>query len=201
MTYDDQFRTAFQAHADRDSLLAAVLAIYLTPVLGPINAAMIDWCMDIYEVNGVFKDPDVVLSSLKQARALLPAARLAVHFTPLDEGQESYGLVDFHAAQEQADLNALFFQCQAWNGVDAATARLQDFTRRLMAGFHNYPILSHGVIDFENTTSKTYRGQMGESEAKRITDAMVGAPLEPDEGVYAVAPTGFMDGGDPSILA
>jgi len=85
--------------------------------------------------------------------------------------------------------------------VAEATARLQDFTRRLMAGFHGWPVLSHGVYDFENTTSMTYRGSMTEAAAVAFTDALMNAPLAPDGGVFAVPPSGFCDSGTVLIRA
>lgn len=168
---------------------------YLEPILAP-SRGLIDWCMDIYEINGVLRDPEKVLRSLRQARQLLPDCLLAVHFTPLDAGEESYGLVDFRKAQEQANLNALLFQTAGWRvGPQDSTNRIHDFTRRLMGGFHGYPILSHGVYDFENTTSKTYRNEWTEDQAVKFTDYVMNAPLPPDEGFNAIRPTGFCDGG------
>lgn len=168
---------------------------YLRDVLAP-SVGLIDWCMGIYEVNGVFKDPAIVLDVLTQCRQLLPKARLAVHFTPLDEGEESYGLVDFQRAKDEAGLNALFFQSAAWKfRAEIVAARLADFTRRLMAGFHGYPILSDGVYVFELTTTKTFRYEWSEAEAVRVADAVLHAPLEPDGGVFSVTPAGFCDGG------
>ena len=175
---------------------------YLEPVLTP-NRSLIDWCMGIYEVNGVVKNPDVVLSLLKQSRKLLPDCRLAVHFEPLDEGRQSYGLVDWQRAKDEANLQCLFFQTAGWVvGTQEATNRLQDFTRRLGGPqFHGYPTLEFGVVDYENTTSLTFRNQMSEADAVAFTDYMVNAPLEPDGGVYAVPPTGFADGGTPVRVA
>lgn len=171
---------------------------YLQAILEP-NRHLIDWCMGIYEVNGVLKDPDLVLDVLKQCRALLPDAYLAVHFTPVDEGHESYGHVDWRRAKDEANLQCFFFQTAGWEvGIDEATARMQDYTRRLGGpGFHGWPTLELGVVDYENTTSLTYRYQMTEESACAFTDALMGAPLEPDGGVYAVPPTGFADGGTP----
>lgn len=168
---------------------------YLRDVLVP-NRDLIDWSMWIYEINGVLRDPELVLSVLRQGRELLPDVLSAVHFEPLNEGRQSYGLVDWHRAQREANLNALFFQIAGWEiGPAAAAVRLQDFTRRLMNGLHGYPILSHGAYDYENTTSKTYRYAMSEQDAIAFTDAVMNAPLEPDEGVLAVRPSGFCDGG------
>jgi hypothetical protein len=170
---------------------------YLRDVLVP-NRDLIDWSMGIYEVNGVLKDPALVLSVLRQTRELLPDALSAVHFEPLDEGRQSYGLVDWHRAQREAGLNALFFQSAGWEvGVAEATNRIHDFTRRLMGGFHGYPVLSHGVYDYENTTSKTYRYQMTEADAVAFTDHVMNAPLPLDEGVAAIRPSGFCDLGTP----
>lgn len=171
---------------------------YLRDVVIP-NRDVIDWCMGIYEVNGVLKDPELVLSTLRQCRGLLPDAYLAVHFTPQDPGEESYGLVNWQQAKDQANLQCFFFQTAGWRvGINDAIARMQDFTRRLGGpGFHGYPTLELGVVDFENTTSLTYRWQMSESDAVAFTDAMVTAPLYEDDGVAAVPPTGFGDGGTP----
>jgi hypothetical protein len=171
---------------------------YLKQILVP-NRPLIDWSMMIYEINGVLKNPDLVLSVAKQTRALLPDAILAVHFTPLDEGNQSYGLVDWQRAKDEANLQCLFFQTAGWEvGIEDAAARLQDFTRRLGGPqFHGYPTLELGVNVYECTTSLTYRGQMSESQGKAFTDALMNAPLEPDDGVHAVPPTGFGDGGTP----
>lgn len=171
---------------------------YLQPILAP-SEALIDWCMGIYECNGVFKDPNIVLDVLKQCRALLPHAYLAVHFTPLDEGQQSYGLVDWQRAKDEANLQCLFFQTAGWVvGIQESINRIQDFTRRLGGPqFHGYPTLELGVVDYENTTSLTYRYQMSEEDAAGFTNDVMNATLEPDGGVYAVPPTGFADSGTP----
>lgn len=168
---------------------------YLHDVLVP-NRDLIDWSMWIYEMNGVLKDPNRCLKVLQQGRDLLPDCLSAIHFEPLDEGRQSYGLVDFGRAQREANLNALFFQTAGWEvGVQDATNRIHDFTRRLMGGFHGYPILSHGVYDYENSTSKTYRFQMSEGDAVGFTNMLMNAPLPEDEGFAAIRPSGFCDGG------
>lgn len=169
---------------------------YLQPIL-PLVADLVDWCMGIYECNGVFRDPAVVLDVLKQARALLPQTKLAVHFTAQDPGTESHGLVDWHRAVSDANLNAYFFQVSGWlpNGVQHGQERMADWTRRLMAGFHGYPILSDGVVDFENTTSRTFRDEWSEVQGVWFTDALMNAALVPDAGVRSVRPSGFGDGG------
>jgi hypothetical protein len=43
-------------------------------------------------------------------------------------------------------------------------------------------VLSHGVYDFENTTTKTYQGEMTEGDAVAFANAMFAAPLVPDQG-------------------
>jgi hypothetical protein len=155
--------------------------------------------MGIYECNGVFKSSVMVLDVLKQCRHLLPDAYLAVHFEPLDEGRESYGLVDWTRAKADANLQCLFFQTAGWEaGVQEATNRMQDFTRRLGGPqFHGYPTLEFGVLDYENVTSLTYRYRTSEENAVAFTDEIMNAPLAPDGGVYAVPPSGFGDGGSP----
>jgi hypothetical protein len=162
-----------------------------------INADLIDWCMGVYECNGVFQDPGIVLDVLKQSRALLPNVKLAVHFTAQDPGTESYGLVDWARAKSEANLNAYFFQVSGWlnNGLNNGIVRIADWTRRLMAGFHGYPILSEGVIDFENTTTRTFRNEWTEAQGVAYTDALMNAPLAPDGGVLSVRPAGYCDGG------
>lgn len=171
---------------------------YLSSILEPSHG-LIDWCMGIYEINGVLKDPNKTLNVLKQSRQLLPNCLLAVHFEPLDAGRESYGLVDWQKAKDEAGLNALFFQTAGWEvGIDDAATRLQDFTRRLMGGYHGYPVLSHGVYDFENSTSKTYRYEWTEQQGIQFTNDMMNYPLLPEEdGFMAIKPTGFCDGGTP----
>lgn len=169
---------------------------YLGPALAQVQP-LVDWCMGIYECNGVFRNPDVVLDVLKQCRALLPVAKLGVHFTAQDPGTESYGLVDWTRAKSEASLNAYFFQVSGWlpNGLQNGVLRIADWTRRLMNGMHGYPILSEGVVDFENTTSKTFRGEWREAQAIAYTDALLNAPLTPDGGIMSVRPNGFCDGG------
>lgn len=169
---------------------------YLQPVLAP-NRDLIDWCMGIYEVNGVLKDPSLVLSVLKQSRQLLPDAILAVHFTPLDEGEQSYGLVDFHRAKDEANLQCLLFQTAGWRvGEAEAAARMADFTRRLGGpGMNGYPTLQYGVNFFEATTTKTYRGEWTEAQGVAFTNAVLAVPMAPDGGVMSVPATGFGDGG------
>lgn len=169
---------------------------YLKPVLQP-NRDLIDWCMGIYEVNGVLKDPNLVLSTLKQSRTLLPDAILAVHFMPLDEGNESYGLVDWQRAKDEANLQCLLFQTAGWVvGVHEAAARLADFTRRLGGPqFHGYPTLQYGVNLFEATTTKTFRGEWSEAQGVGFADAVLRTPMAPDGGVMSVPATGFGDGG------
>lgn len=157
-------------------------------------ADLIDWCMGIYECNGVFKDPAIVLDMLKQCRALLPRAKLAVHFTAQDPQSESHGLVDWQRAKTEANLNAYFFQVSGWlpNGLEWGIVRIADFTRRFMHG------LGIDVYDFENTTSKTFRNEWTEAQGVAFTDALMNAPLVPDPrfgNVMSVRPAGFCDGG------
>src|SRR5262245_50268918 len=150
--------------------------------------------MNIYEINGVLKDPNKVLHVLKQTHQYAPNVLNAVHFTPVDEGNESYGHVDWKRAQSEAGLNAFFFQTAGWHvGVDEAAARIADYTRRLMGGMNGYPILSHGVYDYENTTSKTYRYEWTEQQAVDFTDGVMNAPLVPDGGFMSIKPSGFCD--------
>lgn len=167
--------------------------------LAPVAAAtqdVVDLVMGIYEVNGVLQDPDLVLSVLVQSRRLWPRALLAVHFTDLMEG-ESHGLVNWHQAVDMAGLNALFFQAAGWlHTPEDVAARLADYTRRLGGPqFHNYPTLTHGVVVFELTTSKTYRGELTEAQGVAYTDAVLAVPMAPDGGVMSVPATGFLDGG------
>jgi hypothetical protein len=172
---------------------------YLQAVV-PQAADLIDWCMGIYEINGVLQSADKVLGVLTQARALLPNAKLAVHFTAQDPGTESYGLVDWARAKADANLNAYFFQVSGWldGGLVQGQVRIADWTRRLMGGFHGYPILSDGVYDFENTTTKTFRDEWTEAQGVAYTDALMNTPLVPDgsgPGAMSIRPSGFNDGG------
>lgn len=178
---------------------------YLSAYLGlPSVANRIDWCMGIYECNGVFKDATVVLDVLKQCRQLLPKAKLAVHFTAQDPQSESHGLVDWHRAKAEANLNAYFFQVSGWlpkriingqevpNGLEWGTVRIADFTRRFMHG------MGVDVYDFENSTTKTFRDEWTEAQGIAFTDALMNAPLVPDPrfgNVLSVCPAGFCDGG------
>ena len=163
---------------------------------------LVDYCMGIYEVDGVFRDPAIVLSVLRQSRTLYPRAKLALHLTARDRGHESYGVDGapfwWACAAPDIGLDCYFFQTSGWIDQRYSIARLQDYTRRLMAGFHGYPILPGGVIDFENTTTKTYSSTMSEAQGVSFTDALMNAPLDPDEGVRAVRPAGFMDAGTPA---
>jgi len=160
-------------------------------------AELVDWCMCIYEMNGVFRDPKICLDVVKQARQMLPSSKIAVHFTAQDPGTESFGLIDWTRAKAEANLNAYFFQVSGWlpNALLHGQERIADWTRRLMAGFHGYPILSHGVINFEDTTSRTYRNEWTEKQGTDFNDALMNAPLAPDEGVMSVRPAGYGDGG------
>lgn len=168
---------------------------YLRAILTPLRS-LIDWCFGVYECNGVFRNPEIVLDVLKQSRDLLPDARLGVHFTPVNEGYESFGHVDWHRAQSEAGLNCFFLQLAAWEqSINENIARVQDFTRRLMAGMNGYPILSHGVNVYELTTSRTYRYEWTEQQAVAVTDAIMNAPLAFDGSWQAVKPNGFGDSG------
>jgi hypothetical protein len=169
---------------------------YLQPVAA-ITQDLVDGIFGIFEVNGVLRDPLKVLNVLKQSRALWPKAILGVHFTDLVQS-ESFGLVDFTRAVNEAGLNVLFFQASGWiQSVDQVAARVADFTRRLGGPrMHGYPTLSHGVVLAELTTSRTYR-DWTEAQGVAYADAVRGRPMAPDEGIMSVPVTGYLDGGTP----
>ncbi len=93
-------------------------------------------------------------------------------------------------------MNAFFFQGSAWReSLEQIDNRVQDYTRRLMAGMNGYPILSDGVFLFELTTSKTYRYEWTEAQGIAVTDHLMSTELKADTGVMAIRPSGWCDGG------
>jgi hypothetical protein len=171
---------------------------YLQPV-ADVTQDLVNCVMGIYEVNGVVRDPNIVLLLLKQARAMWPKAKLAVHFTDLMAG-ESHGLVDFRRAVAEAGLNMLFFQASGWlYSTKEVADRGADFTRRNGGPeMHGGQTLSDGVVQFEIYTSKTFREEMTEEEnVQKCDDIRRQVPGKPDGAKpwISVPFTGFMDGG------
>ena len=199
----DTTRIVFDLYKLKQAGLATIVAFddsrgedcsYLTDVAAHTQD-LVDWVMGIYEVNGVLKDPNKVLDVLKQSHALWPKARIAVHFTPLDEGNESYGLVDFQRAKDEAGLQALLFQSANWNHPDEIISRIRDFQLRLQVGYHSW---AHpfDIVAFELSTSRTYR-DWTEGQGVSLSDYVMQQTSLPftQEGFTTIPLTGFCDGG------
>lgn len=168
---------------------------YLAP-LAAATQGLVDCVMGIYEMNGVFQDNiDTVASVLHQQRVLWPKAITAFHSTTQDDGSAGFGDSAFWN-RVAPDVDVYFLQQSGWNHAVAATAdRCSDFAWRLNNGHNGWPQLKYGVVEFELTTSVTYRGQP-EAYGVQMMHDVFAAMTDP-----TAKPTGFMDGGDPALVS
>lgn len=167
---------------------------YLEPIAA-VTQDLVDCTMGIYEVNGVFAEPNGTFSAktyarveavLKRTKELWPNAINAFHSTTQDNGGLGFGEKDFWDRMAPY-VDVYFLQQSAWEHTPADTAnRAQDFTSRLQGGLNGWHVLKYGVVLFEETTSKTYRGSP-ESYGVNMTNDLLNR--------ISPRPTGFMDGG------
>lgn len=165
-----------------------------------VTQGLVDATMGIYESNGVFDwDEAKVLSVLAQQHQLWPNAICAFHSTSQDNGGRGFGEADFWRKAAAVGVNCYFLQQSCWprrmvdgeretqaNAEREAADRAEDFVSRLQYGLHGWPILPHGVVLFEETTSRTYR-DWNESAGVNVMDELF--RLIPHR------PAGFMDSG------
>jgi hypothetical protein len=166
--------------------------------LAPLAAAtqdLVDCVMGMYEMNGVFQDDiPTIASVLHQQRVLWPNAITAFHSTTQDDGGAGFGDSAFWNLVAP-DVDVYFMQQSGWAHPVAATAdRFYDFAWRLNNGHNGWPKLKYGVVEFELTTSVTYRGQP-EAYGVQMMHDVFAAITDP-----TAKPTGFMDGGDPALV-
>lgn len=158
---------------------------YLEP-LAAATQGLVDCVMGIYESNGVFDwDEDQVVHVLQEQHRLWPTAINAFHSTTQDNGGRGFGEAPFWN-RVAGFVDVYFMQQSGWNHSVADTAdRFSDFAVRLNNGINGWPKLKYGVVEFELTTSQTYR-TWSEQQGIDMMTAVVNA--------CSTKPTGWMDG-------